>query len=72
MCLGAISRARLRRIYFAATREDAAAAGFSDAEIYRDLALPPDRRAIPGQLLLPEEGLQPFRSWAASTTKTLY
>src|SRR6266542_2719760 len=30
MCLGAIYWARLRRLYFAATRQDAAAAGFDD------------------------------------------
>ena len=35
MCLGAIYWARPERVYFAATQEDAAAAGFDDRFIYR-------------------------------------
>ena len=35
MCLGAIWWARLRALYFAATRADAAAAGFDDAVFHR-------------------------------------
>ena len=47
MCLGALYWARPARIFFAATREDASAAGFDDALIYRQIALPPDERSIP-------------------------
>jgi guanine deaminase len=38
MCLGAILWARPRAVYFAATRGDAAAAGFDDAAFYEALA----------------------------------
>ncbi len=34
MCLSAAYWARIERVYFAATRHDAAAAGFIDAELY--------------------------------------
>lgn len=37
MCLGAILWARPRAVYFAASREDAAAAGFDDAVFYQAL-----------------------------------
>jgi guanine deaminase len=38
MCLGAILWARPRAVYYAATRADAAAAGFDDAAFYQILA----------------------------------
>src|SRR6266567_139029 len=41
MCLGAIYWARPDRVYYAGTREDAAAAGFDDALIYDELLVPP-------------------------------
>jgi guanine deaminase len=37
MCLGAILWARPRAVYFAATRQDAATAGFDDAAFYQAL-----------------------------------
>jgi len=47
MCLGAIDWARLARLYFAATHDDAAAAGFDDALIYEQIAMSPEQRSIP-------------------------
>lgn len=46
MCLGAIYWARIGKVYYAATREDAAAAGFDDDNIYIELARPVDERRI--------------------------
>ena len=34
-------------VWFAASREDAAAAGFDDALVYAEVAAPPDARRIP-------------------------
>ena len=55
MCLSAIYWARLDRIYFANSREDAAAIGFDDELIYSEVSKPieaphhPDRQsAHPG------------------------
>lgn len=72
MCLGAIYWARLSHLYFAAGQSDAAAAGFDDAAIYREFALAPSLRRLPSQVLLPAEGLRPFRLWAAQADKTPY
>ena len=48
MCLGAIYWARLRRLYFANPREEAAAIGFDDEFIYGQIPLAPGARSIPG------------------------
>ena len=40
MCLAACYWAHIDRVYYAADREDAAAAGFDDSDIYREVALP--------------------------------
>ena len=40
MCLGALYWARPSRIFFAATQQDAAAAGFDDSFIYREFGSP--------------------------------
>jgi tRNA(Arg) A34 adenosine deaminase TadA len=72
MCLGAIYWARLDRLWFAATREDAAAAGFDDSFLYHEIPKPVSERAIPTALLLHSEGAGPFRTWAESTHKIPY
>jgi guanine deaminase len=72
MCLGAIYWARLDRIYYAATRDDAAAAGFDDSLIYNEIPREPSTRSIPMIRSLSEEGLEPFRAWHATEGKTRY
>lgn len=44
MCLGAIYWARLDRVYYANTQEDAAQIGFDDRFIYEELKLPIRRK----------------------------
>ena len=63
MCLGAIYWARPARVFYAATERDAAAAGFDDSFIYRELALPIHERRIPMVQLMREESLQAFEMW---------
>lgn len=72
MCLGAAYWARLDRLVYAASREDAAAAGFDDDFIYRELALPPGARRLPAGRLLPAEGERPFRRWLEKDDRTAY
>ena len=72
MCLAAIYWARLDRIHFANSREDAAAIGFDDAFLYREIPLPLAERQIPIAALLPEEGRAAFEMWASKTDKICY
>lgn len=72
MCLGAIYWARLDRIYFASTRADAAAIGFDDDFLYREIPLPLDQRSIPISQVLGDEGRDAFNQWAAKPDKQPY
>ncbi|MGI9176044.1 MAG: nucleoside deaminase [Rhodothermales bacterium] len=72
MCLGAIYWARPDRVVYAATHEDAAAAGFDDAFIYDELTRSPEARRIPMTPLLREEGRRPFEAWAQAEERTDY
>jgi tRNA(Arg) A34 adenosine deaminase TadA len=72
MCLGAIYWARPARVYFASTAADASRAGFDDAFIYREIALPPASRKIPMVSMMREESLEAFRVWEEKRDKTPY
>jgi len=72
MCLAAIYWARLERIYYAADRADAASAGFDDAAIRGELALPPSQRSIPAVQALREEALAAFEAWARKEDRVEY
>lgn len=72
MCLGALFWARPARIFFAATAADAAAAGFDDSFIYRQLALPHAGRAIPMIHVADQSAQRPFEAWAARTDRVRY
>jgi tRNA(Arg) A34 adenosine deaminase TadA len=72
MCLGAIYWARLGRVWFASTREDAAAAGFDDQFLYDEIPRAAPQRALPASTLLREEGAAAFRVWAESPDKIAY
>jgi len=63
MCLGAIYWARLDRVIYAATRTDAANAGFDDDHIYQEIDKPPANRRIPMEQALPDESERPFEAW---------
>jgi tRNA(Arg) A34 adenosine deaminase TadA len=72
MCLGTVYWARLRRLYYASTRVEAAAAGFDDDFIYREIPLEPAARSIPGIRLVTPESPLPFKEWAAKPDKVEY
>ena len=72
MCLGAIYWARLERIYYASTRQDAALAGFSDQLIYEELSYSINQRSIMAEQLLHDEGTKLFKLWENSAQKILY
>ncbi len=72
MCLGAIYWANIDRVVYAASREEAANAGFRDAMIYTELALPPTQRHLPHCHLPLQERSKPFIKWEEKINKTPY
>jgi tRNA(Arg) A34 adenosine deaminase TadA len=63
MCLGAIYWARLDGVVYAATRADAAAAGFDDEHIYEEIGTAPADRDIPMTQALSGAADRPFEAW---------
>ncbi len=72
MCLGAIYWAHLQRIYFANSRADAAAAGFDDDFLYREISRPLTERHIPVQRLLAAEARTVMDTWTSMKNKLPY
>jgi guanine deaminase len=72
MCLGAIYWARLDRVYYGNTRADAAAIGFDDARIYRELQASIADRSVPLIQLVPEEARRVFQEWSEKPDKMPY
>jgi len=72
MCLGALYWARVDQVYFAATRKEAAAAGFDDALIYDELQRPPEERTLPWRRLAMHESNQPFAAWLSLPSRVRY
>ena len=72
VCLGAIYWARPARVFYACTSADAAAAGFDDAFIYKELKKSPSLRRIPMVQLQREESLAIFSAWNQQQNKKPY
>jgi len=72
MCLGAIYWARPERVFYACTRDDAAAVGFDDDFIYRELEKGNDERELELVNFMRDEALEVFDGWAAKTDKIEY
>jgi len=72
MCLAAIYWARLDSLSYAATRDDAAEAGFDDAFLYREVALDQVERSLPTRMLLRPSARELFRDWMSKSDKVTY
>lgn len=72
MCLGAIYWARLGRIYFGNVAGDAAAIGFDDSFIYRELGKTLGGRSIPMAQMMRDKALAAFRAWQEKPDKVRY
>lgn len=72
MCLGAIYWARPARVFYGASQDDAAKAGFDDAFIYRELAKPHSERKIEMRQLLNDEATAPFTAWELFEDRVQY
>ena len=53
-------------------REDAERIGFDDAFLYREVALPENKRSLPVYRLLREEAKIVFDNWMKKQDKTAY
>jgi guanine deaminase len=72
MCLGAIYWARIEKIYYGATRKDAAEIGFDDNFFYEELAKKINDRNIKMISCLREEAIIPFNQWGEMQGKVKY
>lgn len=72
MCLSAIYWARLDRIYYGNSRQDAAKIGFDDEFLYQEVATPIEDRKIPTLQILHDEAEVAFKAWDAKPDKVLY
>lgn len=72
MCLSAMYWARLKRVYYANTRKDAAAIDFDDDFIYREIPRPIGKRKLPMRQLMRAEALTAFREWKEKADKVKY
>ena len=72
MCLGAILWARPRAVYYAATRADAAAAGFDDAVFYEALGNGSGTSAMVHERVICEGAEAPFVAYAGLPGKVRY
>ncbi len=72
MCLSASYWARLARVFYGFSIEEAAAAGFDDRLIYEELVKVPDRRRLPMVQLLGPEALAELQRYAASPGRVRY
>ena len=70
--LGAIYWAWPARIFFAAAHNAAAAGGFDDAFICRELTLPPGERSIPMIRVADATAILPFAEWRRKADRTKY
>ncbi|MEO6348638.1 MAG: nucleoside deaminase [Aquaticitalea sp.] len=72
MCFGAIYWARPDKVFYGCNQKDAAAIGFDDEFIYKEIDLPYNKRSIPFEPLGRDIALEPFQKWKEKDDKTLY
>ena len=72
MCLAAIYWARLDALYFAASRDDAADAGFDDTLLYKEVSKDWPTRALKTEQHMHEDAQAVFNLWKNKTDRTNY
>jgi len=72
MCLSAIYWARVDKIYYANTREDARKIDFDDSLIYSEIQKSTDKRKIPMTQMMRNDALKAFELWDKKTDKVKY
>ncbi len=72
MCFAAILWARVDEVYYAASCEDAAAAGFDDRKFYAEICKAVKERETPVMQLLRDEANLVLDAWRAKPNKVAY
>lgn len=72
MCLSAIYWARISHLYYAASRQDAALAGFDDEYILQEIKHDWPTRKISSEQALQQEAGVAFEQWAEKSNRTEY
>ena len=72
MCLSAIYWARIDKVYYANTRNDAQKIDFDDSLIYSEFQKNIDKRKIPMIQMMRNEALKAFELWDKKTDKVKY
>jgi guanine deaminase len=74
MCMSAIFWARIGKVYYGCTPADAEAIGFDDQEFYRELAKPPEQRAVPAVQMeeCHAEARACYQAWANNDARVPY
>lgn len=72
MCLGAIYWAKIDKLYFANTKDDAKNIGFDDSFIYEEIDKPHEQRKVVTNQIMREEALVAFKLWAEKDDKIEY
>ena len=72
LCLSAIYWARINKIYYANTREDARKIDFDDSFIYSEIKKNIDERKILMTQMMRDEALKAFELWDKKTDKVKY
>ena len=72
MCLSAIYWARISKIYYANTREDAQKIDFDDSFIYSEIKKNIDKRKIPMIQMMRNEAIKAFELWDKKVDKVKY
>ena len=72
MCLSAIYWARIDKVYYANTRDDAQKIDFDDSFIYSEFQKNINKRKIPMVQMMRSEALKAFELWDKKTDKVKY
>ncbi len=72
MCLSAIYWARLDKIYFANTRQDAAKINFDDEFLYNEIGKQISDRKIPMVQMGRDQAIKVFEAWQKKTDRVQY
>jgi guanine deaminase len=72
MCLAATYWARIGRLVYANTRDEAASIGFDDAFLYDEMPKDPFKRTLPTEQVTLAEAREVFELWRNKTDKIAY